>query len=157
MKIRFKPLSELAFMPKKATEGAAAYDVYLPMNTIIKEGRQIIPLDFAIELPYGYEAKIEPRSGFSSKGMEGLSVLSVFDGKSRGRFNCDVLQGKIDSDYRGCVGVIVNNQECEFSVLRGTRIAQLTIYKVEDAEFEIVEELTETKRGKGGFGSTNKQ
>ena len=156
VKIKFKPLSELAFLPKKATEGAAAYDVYLPKNTIIKEGRQIIPLDFAIELPYGYEAKIEPRSGFSSKGMEGLSVLSVFDGKSRGRFNCDVLQGKIDSDYRGCVGVIVNNQECEFSVLRGTRIAQLTIYKVEDAEFEIVEELTETKRGAGGYGSTNK-
>lgn len=156
MKIKFKALSELAFLPKKATEGAAAYDVYLPKNIIIKEGRQIIPLDFAIELPYGYEAKIEPRSGFSSKGMEGLSVLSAFDGKSRGRFNCDVLQGKIDSDYRGCVGVIVNNQECEFSILRGTRIAQLTIYKVEDAEFEIVEELTETKRGAGGYGSTNK-
>lgn len=155
-KIKFKPLSDLAFLPKKGTKGAAAYDVYVPKNTIVKEGRQVIPLDFAIELPYGYEAKIEPRSGFSSKGMEGMSVLSSFDGDSRSRFNCDVLQGKIDSDYRGCVGVIVNNQECEFSILRGTRIAQLTIYKVEDAEFELTEELSETERGVGGYGSTNK-
>lgn len=156
VKIKFKPLSELAFIPKKATEGAAAYDVYVPKNTIIQRGRQIVPLDFAIEIPYGYEAKIEPRSGFSSKGMEGFSVLSTFDGESRARFNCDVLQGKIDSDYRGCVGVIVNNQGCEFSILRGTRIAQLTIYKVEDAEFELSEELSETKRGDGGYGSTNR-
>lgn len=156
MKIKFKPLSELAFMPKKATEGSAAYDVYIPKNVIIRQGRQIVPLDFAIEIPYGYEAKIEPRSGFSSKRMEGVSVLAAYDGKTVGRFNCDVIQGKIDSDYRGCVGVIVNNQDCEFSMIRGTRIAQLTIYKVEDAEFEVVDELTETDRGDGGFGSTNK-
>ena len=156
MKIKFKQLSELAFMPKKATEGAAAYDVYIPRNVIIRQGRQIIPLDFAIEIPYGYEVKIEPRSGFSSKGMEGVSVLAAYDGKTIGRFNCDVIQGKIDSDYRGCLGVIVNNQDCEFSMIRGTRIAQLTIYKVEDIEFEEVEELTETERGEGGYGSTGK-
>lgn len=155
-KIKFKPLSELAYLPKKATEGAAAYDVYLPRNVEVKRGRQVIPLDFAIEIPYGYEAKIEPRSGFSSKGMEGISVLAAFDGKTIGRFNCDVIQGKIDSDYRGCVGVIINNQDCEFAMLRGTRIAQLTIYKVEDAEFEIVDELSETSRGEGGYGSTNR-
>lgn len=152
MKVKFKPLSELAFLPRKATEGAAAYDVYLPKNTFIRKGRQIVPLDFAIELPYGYEAKIEPRSGFSSKGMEGYAI----NGVTPIRFNCDVLQGKIDSDYRGCVGVIVRNQDVGFKMYRGTRIAQLTIYKVEDAEFEVVDELTETDRGHGGFGSTNK-
>lgn len=152
MKVKFKPLSELAFLPRKATEGAAAYDVYLPKNTFIRKGRQIVPLDFAIELPYGYEAKIEPRSGFSSKGMEGYAI----NGVTSIRFNCDVLQGKIDSDYRGCVGVIVRNQDVGFEMYRGTRIAQLTIYKVEDAEFEVVDELTETDRGDGGFGSTNK-
>lgn len=156
MKVRIKPLTQQAYLPKKATKGAAAYDVYIPRNVIIRQGRQIIPLDFAIEIPYGYEAKIEPRSGFSSKGMEGVSVLAAYDGKTIGRFNCDVIQGKIDSDYRGCVGVIVNNQDCEFSMIRGTRIAQLTIYKVEDIEFEEVEELTETERGEGGYGSTGK-
>ena len=155
MKIKFKPLSDFAIMPKKATAGAAAYDVYIPNQIYIRQGRQIVPLDFAIEIPYGYEAKIEPRSGFSSKGMEGVSVSSAC-GVSVCRFNCDVIQGKIDSDYRGCLGVIVDNKDCEFLLNRGVRIAQLTIYKVEDAEFEVVGELTETDRGDGGFGSTNK-
>lgn len=151
MVVKFKKMSELAFMPKKATEGAAAYDVYAPECKIINTGRQIISLDFAIELPYGYEAKIEPRSGFSSKGMEG-----VYSDTEKRRFDCDVIQGKIDSDYRGCVGVIVKNNDIPFLLERGTRIAQLTIYKVEDAEFEIVDELTQTDRGDGGFGSTNR-
>lgn len=151
MKIKFKPLSELAFMPKKATVGAAAYDVYTPEGRIVNTGRQVIPLDFAIELPYGYEAKIEPRSGFSSKGMEG-----IYSGTEKRRFDCDVIQGKIDSDYRGCVGVILKNNDIPFLLERGTRVAQLTIYKVEEAEFEVTNELTETDRGHGGFGSTNK-
>lgn len=151
VKIKFKPLSELAFMPKKATVGAAAYDVYTPEAKIVSTGRQIILLDFAIELPYGYEAKIEPRSGFSSKGMEG-----IYKDTEIRRFDCDVIQGKIDSDYRGCVGVIIKNDGVPFMIKRGTRIAQLTIYKVENAEFEVVDELTETDRGDGGFGSTNK-
>ena len=151
MKIKFKMLSELAFLPKKGTNGAAAYDVYVPKSTFVKEGRQVIPLDFGIELPYGYEAKIEPRSGFSSKGMEGL-----YSSTERRRFDCDVLQGKIDSDYRGNVGVIVHNRDCEFLLERGTRIAQLTIYKVEDIEFEITDELNESERGTGGYGSTGR-
>lgn len=82
--------------------------------------------------------------------------MSTFDGETVGRFNCDVIQGKIDSDYRGCLGVIINNQDEEFIIPRGTRIAQLTFYKVEDVEFEEVEELTQTERNDGGFGSTGK-
>jgi dUTP pyrophosphatase len=156
MVVKFKALSKLALLPKKATQGAAAYDLYIPKSVVINRGRQIVPLDFGIEIPYGYEAKIEPRSGFSSKGMEGASVLSTFDGETVGRFNCDVIQGKIDSDYRGCLGVIINNQDEEFIIPRGTRIAQLTFYKVEDIEFEEVEELTQTERGNGGFGSSGK-
>ena len=156
MKVKIRPLTELAIMPKKATEGAAAYDVYVPKTINVFQGRQIIPLDFAMEIPYGLEAKIEPRSGFSSKGMEGISMLAAYDGETKGRFNCDVIQGKIDSDYRGCVGVIINNQDCEFIIQRGTRIAQLTIYKVEDVEFEEVKKLTKTERGDGGFGSTGR-
>ena len=83
--------------------------------------------------------------------MEGLIIEGC-----RRRFDCDVIQGKIDSDYRGCLGVIVDNKDVEFRIMRGTRIAQLTFYKVEDVTFEEVEELTQTERGDGGFGSTNK-
>lgn len=148
MKIRIKKLTEKAVIPQKATEGSAAYDVKIPSNVTIMQGRQVIPLDFAIELPYGYEAKIEPRSGFSRKGMEDY----------RGeRKDADVLVGKIDSDYRGNVGVLVNSHESyPFLLAEGTRIAQMTIYKVEDAEFEETEELSETDRGIGGYGSTGK-
>lgn len=148
MKVRIKKLSEGAVLPKKATAGAAAYDVYLPQNHLVNPGRQILPLDFAIELPYGYEAKIEPRSGFSSKGMEDQYCE---------RKDADVLVGKIDSDYRGNVGVIVSSHESyPFQVTKGTRIAQMTIYKVEDADFEEAEELTETDRGEGGYGSSGR-
>lgn len=156
MKIKIKKLSDQAIMPKRATEGSAAYDLYIPEDVLVEMGRQIIKLNFAIEVPEGYEAKIEPRSGFSSKGMEG--VIRVFDKnapkEAKRRFDCDVLVGKIDSDYRGEVGIIINNQDYPFSLKRGQRIAQMTIYKVEDAEFVETEELSDTERGDGGFGHT---
>lgn len=172
--VKIKKLSDKAIMPKRATEGAVAYDVFVPEDTVVKKGRQVIPLGFAIELPNcNYEAKIEPRSGFSSKGMEGYSRRiereSVFDPRIVGgvgvklveyiaakpdRFNADVLVGKIDSDYRGEVGVIIkNDDDREFIIEAGTRIAQMTIYRVPETEIVEAEELSETER-KGGFGST---
>ena len=156
MVIKIKKLSDQALLPKRATEGSAAYDLYIPEDFFVWQGRQIIKLGFAIEVPEGYEAKIEPRSGYSSKGMEGL--IRVFDENApkvtTRRFDCDVLVGKIDSDYRGEVGIIINNQDYPFSLKRGQRIAQMTIYKVEDAEFVETEELSDTERGDGGFGHT---
>ena len=150
MEIKIKKLSEDAIIPRKATKGAAAYDVYVPKDTIIHYGRQVIPLDIAISIPYGYEAKIEPRSGFSSKGIETSSKFSD-------RKDADVLVGKIDSDYRGNIGVIINSHETySFLLEKGIRIAQMTIYKVEDADFVTVDELDETDRGEGGFGHTGK-
>lgn len=172
--VKIKKLSDKAVMPKRATEGSVAYDVYVPEDTIVRKGRQVIPLQFAIELPDKYyEAKIEPRSGFSSKGMEGYEVIHKTAQKitpTEGfkyetseaeyaclepqRFDCDVLIGKVDSDHRDSVGVIVNNRDGrEFLVKAGARIAQMTIYKVPETEFVQVSELTETGR-KGGFGST---
>lgn len=171
---KIKRLSEATILPKRATEGAVAYDVFVPEDTLVKKGRQVIPLGFAIELPNcNYEAKIEPRSGFSSKGMEGYSrrIESelVFGRRLAGelgvkmvdyiavkpdRFNADVLVGKIDSDYRGEVGVIIkNDDDREFVIKAGTRIAQMTFYNVPETVLTEVEELTETDR-KGGFGST---
>ena len=166
MKTKFKKLHEGALLPKKATEGSAAYDLYVPEDTIIKPGRQVIPLGFAMEMPSGYEALIDARSGFSSKGMEGYLVGEVYsqDGYARSeekvmslkptRFDCDVLQGKIDSDYREGVGVIVHSRtDNEFLVKAGTRIAQMTFLKVETVEWEETDTLSETERD-GGFGST---
>ena len=178
MKVKFKKLSEDAILPKKATEGAAAYDVYVPRDIIVFPERSIIPIDIAVEIPKCYEIKIEPRSGFSSKGMEGHVVLQCKKNDivekfalKRGftkihyngfeywkqdyteRFDADVIVGKIDSDYRGCVGVIVRSNE-RFMINAGTRIAQATLYKVEDIEFEEVQELTNTDRGGGGYRST---
>ena len=189
MKVKFKKLLPGAVLPKKATEGSAAYDLYTPEDVIIKPGRQIIPLGFAMELGPGYEALIDPRSGFSFMGMEGYEVVTFYEyhapngvtitgrvdlvniakvcfthemgcitKKSTNlepeRFDCDVIEGKIDSDYRKGVGVIVHNRDKRtFLIKAGTRIAQMTFHKVETIEWEETDELSETDRG-GGFGST---
>lgn len=184
MKVKFKKLKEGARLPKKATEGSAAYDLYLSEDVIIKPGRQVIPLGFAMEMPEGIQALIDPRSGFSSKGMEGYAVVDIYcyrasfgvavygfcstparpdhsenlgvrvfaDLKPQ-RFDCDVIEGKIDSDYRDGVGVIVHNHDCSFLIKAGTRIAQMTFSKVESPAFEETEELSASDR-EGGFGST---
>lgn len=154
MKVKIKKLSEDAITPKKATVGAAAYDLYLPNDCKVAVGRNVLPLDFAIELPYGYEAKIEPRSGFSAKGFEGKYIEAETCEEFTKRYNADVIQGKIDADYRGNVGVIVHNNDIPFIAKKGTRVAQMTIYKVEDADFELSEELSVTERADGGFGHT---
>lgn len=147
-------------LPTKGTPGAAAYDVYLPCDYTISEGRQVLPLNFRMEMPDNHEAMIEPRSGFSSKGMEGyLSVLNDPAGElistGYGRYDCDVIPGKIDADYRGIVGVIVINRGRQFIMRKGTRIAQMTIRRVENAEFVLADSLSNTERGTGGFGHTN--
>lgn len=174
MPVKIKMLSDKAIMPKRATEGSVAYDVCIPEDVLIRKGRQVIPLQFAMELPDKYyEAKIEPRSGFSAKGMEGyarrieleqtvdvrliggVSVKNVeYIASQPDRFDADVLVGKIDSDFRDSVGVIVNSRDNrEFIVKAGTRIAQMTIYKTPEVEFWVVDDLSETDR-KGGFGHT---
>lgn len=70
-------LEDGGIMPKKATPGSAAYDVYLPEDVVVEVGRKAVPLNFRIELPDGYEAMIEPRSGFSSKGMEDTCISAT--------------------------------------------------------------------------------
>lgn len=151
MQVKIKKLSNKAIMPKKATIGSAAYDLYVPKDVNVPVGRSIIPLDFALEMPINIEAKIEPRSGFSSKGMEG-NICG-----HNGRFNCDVLVGKIDSDYRGNVGIILNNNDVtSFTISTGTKVAQMTFYELPVIDILEVDELSDTDRGKGGFGSTGK-
>lgn len=139
-------------MPQKATEGAAAYDLYVPEDVVLEKGRQIIDLKFSMELPNGYAATIQPRSGFSAKGMEAVMANT----STEERIDADVIRGLIDQDYRGNVGVIIINRDYNDTLIvkKGTRIAQMQIIKVPDVELVEVEELSETDRGEGGFGST---
>lgn len=142
--IRIKRLSEDALLPVKATDGAACFDLYVPKDTPIKKGRNIIPLDIAIELPSDTYAEIRPRSGFSAKGFEDVTGC---------RRDADVLHGCVDADYRGNVGVIVKSEDY-FIVAKGTRVAQMLISRYQPCEFLEVEDLSSTDRQAGGFGST---
>ena len=101
--------------------------------------RAIIKTGLFMALPIGYEAQVRPRSGLAAKN--GITVLNA--------------PGTIDADYRGEIGVILVNLSTEtFTIQNGDRIAQLVIAKHERAEWIEVEELSETSRGEGGFGST---
>lgn len=101
--------------------------------------RAIVKTGLFIELPIGYEAQVRPRSGLAAK--KGITVLNS--------------PGTVDADYRGEIGVILVNLSNEnFVVENGERIAQLIIAKHERAEWIAVQELSETSRGEGGFGST---
>ena len=102
-------------------------------------GRTIVKTGLFIELPIGFEAQVRPRSGLAAKN--GITVLNS--------------PGTVDADYRGEIGVIlVNLSNEDFTIENGERIAQLVIAKHERAEWIHVEELSETSRGEGGFGST---
>ena len=147
MKVKIKKPHPDAVIPTKATPQSIGYDLYVKQDICIEHTRQVIPLGFAIELPDGIEAKIEPRSGFSSKGIEGFALANINTRNPRvcdatedelwqridkaERFDADVLVGKIDPDYRGEVGVIIRNNEPgkPFLIAEGTRIAQMTFYQ----------------------------
>lgn len=174
MKVKFTEDNELRKLPTRATEGSAAYDLYVPKDTIVPRGRSIIPLGFCVELGENTAAEVHPRSGYSSKGMEGYYAIvdayqavpsdkqyiqiadKVWACKAKSRFDCDVKYGLIDSDYRNECGVIVDNRDSEFLLKKGERIAQMLFIRVVDMSMEIVKELTPSDR-KGGFGSTNNE
>lgn len=129
-------------LPKYATPGSAGVDLRAAVaeNCVIAPGaRAVIPTGIVIALPAGCEAQIRSRSGLAAK--HGVAVLNA--------------PGTIDSDYRGEIGVIlVNTGREEFIVERGMRIAQMVIAKFERVEWCAVENLDETERSAGGYGST---
>ena len=144
MVINVKKLSDKAKIPQYATEQAAGFDVCAAIDepvTLRMLERKLIPTDLALALPIGYEAQVRPRSGLALK--HGLTVLNT--------------PGTIDADYRGNVGVIlINLSNDPYTIQPGERIAQIVIAKHEHVEFSEVNELSETERGTGGFGSTGK-
>ena len=153
--LKIKKLNSQAILPVRKTDGAAGYDLAIPETIKVLCGRQVIPLGYAIQLEKGTKADIDPRSGFSAKGMEGYLSMSDLQNNRTTRFDCDVIHGMVDSDYTGSVGVIINNRSgMEFILKRETRIAQMVITKHETPDIVEVENLDETERGDGGFGHT---
>ena len=131
-------------LPEYETGGSAGMDLRANISeaVILKPlARAIIKTGLFIELPVGFEAQVRPRSGLAAK--HGLTVLNS--------------PGTVDADYRGEIGVIlVNLSNTDFKIENGERIAQLVIAKHERADWLEVEQLNETLRGEGGFGSTGK-
>jgi dUTP pyrophosphatase len=130
--------------PAYQTSGAAGLDLMSAQDAaddvVLAPGaRALVPTGFSIELPEGFEAQVRPRSGLALK--HGVTVLNA--------------PGTIDADYRGEIKVLlVNHGAEEWRVERGARIAQLVIAPVVQAKLALVETLSDTDRGAGGFGST---
>jgi dUTP pyrophosphatase len=129
-------------LPSYETIASAGMDLRanLSESRILKPlERSIVGTGLFVELPIGIEAQVRPRSGLAAK--KGITVLNA--------------PGTIDADYRGEIGVIlVNLSNEDFLIQNGERIAQLVIAKHERAKWQETQELSETERGEGGFGST---
>lgn len=134
-------------LPFYQTEGSAGMDLYANIETPIELDsleRQLIPTGIFIELPLGFEAQIRPRSGLAFKN--GISIVNS--------------PGTIDADYRGEIKILlVNLSKNKFVIQSGERIAQMVVAKHERVnwqEVQTIEELSQTDRGSGGYGSTGK-
>jgi dUTP pyrophosphatase len=144
MNIKIKKLVEDAIIPKYQTSGSAGFDFHTVEDvTVFPKETKLVSTGLAFEIPEGYELQVRPRSGMSLKTKIRISNSP----------------GTIDSDYRGLVSIIVDNisfhGSLPYEIKKGDRIAQGVICKVNQAVF-IEDELSETERGEGGFGSTNK-
>lgn len=150
--IKIKKLTEDAIVPHRSREGDACFDLY-SINDYVVLGRSktTIPTGIAIELPVEYEAEIRPRSGISLNGLE----CKCFDIDEFVVADIDVIQGTIDSNYRGQINIIVrNNSNCDIVIPKYTKLAQMKINHVPDVKLVEVEELSDSNRGTNGFGSS---
>ena len=140
--VQVKPLPHAAGLPTYATADAAGADLFAAVEApvVLKPGaRALVPCGFAMALPSGLEAQVRPRSGLALR--HGVTLMNA--------------PGTIDADYRGEVAcILVNLGDADFEVTRGMRIAQMVIAPAPQARFREVDELSETARGAGGFGST---
>jgi dUTP pyrophosphatase len=129
-------------LPRYETAGAAGLDLRADEAfTLLPGERRTVPTGLAVEIPAGHEGQVRPRSGLAAR--HGVGVLNG--------------PGTIDSDYRGEVAVVlVNHGRDPVPFARGDRIAQLVVAPVTRVEVSLVEELGETGRGGGGFGSTGR-
>ncbi len=140
--VKFKKLDPSAVIPQYQTEGSAGFDLHSVETVMIPSGSQmLVKIGLAVEIPEGTELQLRPRSGLALKKM--ISITNS--------------PGTLDSDYRGPIGIIlINHGANSFFVTKGDRIAQAVLCPVIKAEIIEVEELSETNRGVGGYGSTGK-
>jgi len=140
VQVKRLPHGEGLDLPHYATSGAAGMDIVSAEDvTLPPGGRHAVATGLAVAIPQGYEIQVRPRSGLALK--HGITVPNT--------------PGTIDSDYRGELKVIMINHGAEaFAIARGDRVAQLVLAPVTQAAWAEVEELGDTDRGAGGFGST---
>jgi dUTP pyrophosphatase len=136
--LQIKKLSENATIPKRGSDGAAGYDLYSAEQSVVPaRGKALVKTDISIAIPEGTYARIAPRSGLAWK------------------HSIDTGAGVVDYDYRGAVGVILFNfSDKDFEVKKGDRVAQMILERIATPPIMEVDELSDTKRGAGGFGST---
>lgn len=142
IELKVKLLKRNSHIPIYQTSHSAGLDLCasLDEDIVIRPGEiKMIPTGISIELPDGYEAQIRPRSGIASK--HGITLVNT--------------PGTIDPDYRGEIMIpLINLGKESFVIKDGMRIAQMVIVRFERVEIKVVDELTPTQRGDGGFGST---
>lgn len=140
MIVRYQLVHPNAKVPTRATEGSAGWDLYLPNEIKTYAGSMLVSLGFRMEMPFGWEASIRPRSSIYKK-----------------RIWIPNSPATIDSDYRGIVHVALESS-VYISLKKGERIAQMLFSRVPDIRWEDVGDLgfSITARGDGGFGSTGK-
>lgn len=150
--IKIKKLTEDAIIPHRSRGGDACYDLYTRKDYIVLgKSKNIIPTGIAIQLPKDLEAEIRPRSGISLNGLR----CRCFDIDAFTVSDIDVIQGTIDSNYRGEINIILrNNSNYDIIIPKHTKLAQMKINYVPDVELVEVKELSDSNRGANGFGSS---
>lgn len=142
MQVKIKKLRDDVDLPQYHTVDSAGLDLAAAIDEpiVIKPlERQLVPAGFAIEIPKGYEVQIRARSGMSLK--HGITVANGV--------------GTVDADFRGEIcAILVNLSNEDFTIEPGMRVAQMVLSKYEQIEWDEINELGETERGKGGYGST---
>ena len=141
-KVLIKKLDSSVELPAYKTNGASGMDLMAHINepiTLKPQNACLVPTGISVAFPDEFEIQIRPRSGLAAK--QKISVLNT--------------PGTIDADYRGEIKVIlINHGDAPFQVEKGLRIAQMVVCPIVQAQIEEVNDLNETERGKGGFGST---
>ncbi len=141
LEILVTKLDEDAVIPTYAKPGDAGADLYSISELVLAPGqRALVKTGLAIAIPTGYVGLVHPRSGLGLKN--GISVVNT--------------PGTIDAGYRGEIGVVLINHDLteSFQINKGDRVAQLVIQKVENAQFKVVNQLPDSARATGGYGST---
>ena len=140
--IKYLNKSKDLYKLEKATKGSAGFDLLASIDNSLEIGAGkslLVPCGFSLQMPNHFEAQVRPRSGLALKNS--VTVLNT--------------PGTIDSDYRGeiCV-ILINHGQMSFKINRGMRIAQIIFKETPEVNLVEVDELDNTKRGSGGFGST---